>query len=184
MQIKASNLACTTSPTGGYWNVKHTLVPRVTLLALFCFSLHSGYICQTCLLRLDLKAKCYLGLWRFQGLLVVLLRMVRKCTFKKASYSFTRKSRPRINIWIHLNSPTIAIALEIFSLREKVNMNRRKTIDYTVTRRSRDSHSQLDKGKTRVDDRDRRDREEKKAKKPFWSGNDDYLVSWVVFSGK
>ena len=63
-------------------------------------------------------------------------------------------------------------------------MNRRKTIDYTVTRRSRDSHSQLNKSKNRVDDRDRRDREEKKAKKPFWSGNDDHLVSWVVFSCK
>ena len=95
-----------------------------------------------------------------------------------------RKIRPRINIWIHLNSPTVAGALEIFSLPEKVNMNRRKTIDYTVTRRSRDSHSQLNKSKTRVDDRDRRDREEKKAKKPFWSGNDDHLVSWVVFSYK
>lgn len=52
-------------------------------------------------------------------------------------------------------------------------MNRRKTIDYTVTRRPRDSHGQLNTSKSREDDRDQRSHDGKQAKKPFWSGDDD-----------
>lgn len=49
-----------------------------------------------------LKAKCYLVLWRFQVLQVVLLCVVGKCTFKKASYSFITQKSPKDK---YLNSP-------------------------------------------------------------------------------
>ena len=53
-------------------------------------------------------------------------------------------------------------------------MNRKKTIDYTVTRRPRDSYSQVNASKSR-DERGRSDGD--RDKKPFWSKDDKNVVS-------
>ena len=57
-------------------------------------------------------------------------------------------------------------------------MNRKKTIDYTVTRRARDSYSQLNASNPGTDNRDQRGRGNgDRDKKPFWSRDEENLVS-------